>query len=117
MSSPESLAHYDATRTTVISSDASNAGLGAVIAQLQDDGAYKPVAYASRSLTDAEKNYAVIEKEALAVTWACEKFTDYVLGMKFTVHTDHKPLGFNRLYLCLHRQIYQRCHLESSGSG
>ena len=36
--------------------------------------------------------YAVIEKEALAATWACEKFTDYILGLQFTVETDHKPL-------------------------
>ena len=48
--------------------------------------------YASRSLSETEKRYAVIEKEALAVTWACDKFSDYVLGMKFTVETDHKPL-------------------------
>lgn len=40
----------------------------------------------------SEKRYAVIEKEALAVTWACDKFSDYVLEMKFTVETDHKPL-------------------------
>lgn len=60
--------------------------------QIQDDDTRRPVCYISRSLTDAEQNYAVIEKEALAATWACERFTDYVLGLEFTVETDHKPL-------------------------
>ena len=48
--------------------------------------------YASRSLSDTEKRYAVIEKEALATTWASERFSDYVLGIPFTLETDHKPL-------------------------
>ena len=50
--------------------------------------------YASHqdSLTNTELEYAVIEKEALAATWACEKFAQYVTGMDFTVETDHKPL-------------------------
>jgi hypothetical protein len=41
---------------------------------------------------NAEKRYAVIEKEALAVTWASEKFSDYILGLHYTKETDHKPL-------------------------
>ena len=40
---------------------------------------------------DAERRYAQIEKEALAITWACGKFLDYVLGQKFAIETDHKP--------------------------
>ena len=51
---------------------------------------WKPVAYASRSMT--EISYAQIEKEALATTWACERFYDYILGMKIHIETDHKPL-------------------------
>lgn len=58
----------------------------------QSDSTWKPVAYASRSLTDTEKRYAQIEKEALASTWACEKFSTYILGKKFLIQTDHKPL-------------------------
>ena len=50
------------------------------------------MAYVSRSMSETEMRYAQIEKEALAVTWACEKFTDYVLGRKFQIETDHKPL-------------------------
>ena len=60
--------------------------------QVQEDGNRQPVCFASRSLTNTELQYAVIEKEAFAATWACEKFAQYVTGMDFTVETDHKPL-------------------------
>ena len=43
-------------------------------------------------MTEVEHRYAQIEKEALAATWACEKLTDYILGAKFIIETDHKPL-------------------------
>jgi hypothetical protein len=60
--------------------------------QCKGESGWKPVAYASRSLTETERRYAQIEKEALAVTWSCEKFSDYILGSKFEIETDHKPL-------------------------
>ena len=50
------------------------------------------MSFTSRALSDTEKRYAKIEKEALAVTWASEKFQDFVLGKEFTIETDHKPL-------------------------
>ena len=86
------LALYTPTRETVVSADASSFGLGAVIQQRQDTGDFKPIAYASRSMTPTEQKYAQIEREALAVTWACERFSDYLYGMRFQVETDHKPL-------------------------
>lgn len=48
--------------------------------------------YASRSLTSTEQCYAQIEEEALVLTWACERFEGYLLGMQSHLHTDHKPL-------------------------
>ena len=48
--------------------------------------------YASRSLTGTERCYAQIEKEALAITWACEKFSEYILGKQILIEMDHKPL-------------------------
>ena len=51
------------------------------------------MAYASRSMADTERRYAQIEKEALGVTWACEKFNHYLLGQQFEIESDHKPLS------------------------
>lgn len=64
---------------------------GAVFLQVQDDGNRRPISYASRSSSDAEKRYAVIEKEALAGVWACEQFSETIMGMNFALETDHKP--------------------------
>ena len=75
---------------TKISADSSSYGLGAVLLQ-QLDSQWEPIAYASRSMSKTEKRYTQIEK-ALASTWACEKFSTYILGKKFTIKTDHKPL-------------------------
>lgn len=91
LAKPTTLALYDVEVPTKISADASSFGLGAVLLQ-QSGSSWKPVAFASRSLSDAERNYAQIEKEALAITWACEKFSDYILGKKVLIETDHKPL-------------------------
>lgn len=43
-------------------------------------------------MSDTERRYAQVEKEALAITWACERFSTYILGKVFTIKTDHKPL-------------------------
>ena len=55
------------------------------------------MAFASRSLSDVETWYTHIKKEALASTWACEKFSKYVLGMKFTIESDHKHKELHQL--------------------
>ena len=77
---------------TKVTVDSSPYGLGAVLTQQQPVGRWSPVAYASRSLTPTERHYTQIEKEALAVTWACSRFQDYLIGITFTLETDHKPL-------------------------
>ena len=85
------LALYDPQGDTKISADASSHGLGAVL--LEKHGKeWRPVAYASRVMTETETRYAQIEKEALAITWAHEKFSTYILGKHISIETDHKPL-------------------------
>ena len=92
LSSTLVLCLYDHTKPTKVSADASSFGMGAVLMQKQSDGHWQPVAYCSRSLTSTEQKYTQIEKEALAVIWACERFTNHLLGMNFEIETDHKPL-------------------------
>lgn len=86
------LALYEPHRETIVSADASAYGIGGVLRQKQCDGSLKPIAYVSRSMTECEQRYAQIEKEALALTWTCERLNQYLLGSKFMVETDHKPL-------------------------
>lgn len=87
--SVEVLACFDPSRSTIIAADASLNGIGAALLQVHYDGNRRHVSYASRSLSDAEKRYAVIEKEGV---WGCEKFSEHVVGMNFVLETDHKPL-------------------------
>jgi len=75
----------------VLRTDASDVGLGAILLQEQD-GDQLPVAYASRKLLPREQNYAVIEKECLAVVWGINKFHRYLFGKQFVLETDHQPL-------------------------
>ena len=83
---------YDSRRETVVSADTSSYGIGSCLLQRHGDQ-LKPVAYASRLLTSTEQRYAMIEKELLGLTWACEKFHTYLFGLpEFTAHVDHKPL-------------------------
>lgn len=86
------LAYYDPTKKLKVSTDASKDGLGAVLLQAEGDG-WRPVAYASRSMTKTESRYAQIEKECLGLAYGLEIFHCYVYGLPtFTVETDHRPL-------------------------
>ena len=92
LTSTDLLAHYSPHRQTVVTADASSFGLGAVLLQKQDDDSFRPVSYVSKSLTPTQQRYAQIEKEEYALCWACDRFSDYLLGMDFHAVTDHKPL-------------------------
>uniref|UniRef100_A0A8C6V5S1 Gypsy retrotransposon integrase-like protein 1 n=1 Tax=Neogobius melanostomus TaxID=47308 RepID=A0A8C6V5S1_9GOBI len=83
---------FDPALQIVISTDASDYGLGGVFTQVQPDGTEKPVAFASRTLTSTERKYSTVEKEALACVWATEKWRTYLWGRRFILRTDHQAL-------------------------
>ncbi|KAK2718758.1 hypothetical protein QYM36_005932 [Artemia franciscana] len=84
----KNLSYFDPEAKEIeVITDASQHGLGA---QLTTDGA--TVAFASRSLSETEQHYSQMEKEMLAVTFACKRFHQYLFGRTICVTTDHKPL-------------------------
>ena len=91
-SSPKLRCCHYLTKQTKIITDASKAGLGAVLVQQNADKSFSPIAFASRSLTDVESRYSQTEREALGIVFGCERFKHFVYGIAFTVETDHKPL-------------------------
>ena len=87
------LGKYDSRKRTRVSTDASSYGVGAVLEQeVEKDTWKKPVYFCSKTLNDTQRCYAQIEKEAYAITWACERLEQFLLGSKFEILTDHKPL-------------------------
>lgn len=85
------LAFPDFAKTFTVTTDASEYALGAVLSQEGEQGD-RPVAYASRRLTDAESRYSALERELLGIVWAIDHFRPYVFGRRFRVQTDHRPL-------------------------
>ena len=86
------LAYPNFQQDFVLETDASHQGLGAVLSQVQSDGRSHPIAYASRGLTPAEKNYGIADLETLAVVWSISHFHYYLYGHKVTVYTDNSAV-------------------------
>ena len=92
LTSPPVLAHPDFTKPFIVSTDASNFAVGAVLKQKGDDGKDHAIAYFSQCMNKAELNYSATEKECLAVILAVKKFRPYLYGTRFTIVTDHCAL-------------------------
>jgi len=82
----------DFSKEFILRTDSSDVGLGAVLAQIGDDGKEVPIAFASRSLSNTERHYHATEKECLAITWSLKKFEAYLDGLPFTLETDNRAL-------------------------
>ena len=85
------LRYYDRNLPVTVQADASLRGLGACLIQ-QHKSKDQPIAFASKSLTDTETRYANIKRELLAIVFACQRFSTYLLGRSFVAESDHKPL-------------------------
>ena len=81
--------------------DASDIAIGSALMQLSEPNWYRPVYYASRKLSIAERNYSTTEREALGMIYSINKFRHYLLGKKFTFHVDHSAL----LYLVSKQEL------------
>ena len=107
------LVHYDSSKQLVLACDASPHGLGAVLSHIIEVDQEKPVAYASRTLTTAEKNYSQLEKEALALVFGVGKFHNYLYGKHFIIESEQQPLSY---ILTILKQFHQQ-HPQESQNG
>ena len=83
----------DPSKPYIVTCDASDIGIGAVLEQESEKGPH-PIAFASRKLSSAEKNYPVHERELLAIVYALKEWRPYLHGSRFVIKTDHHPLRY-----------------------
>lgn len=86
--------HYDPMLPVKITCDASPIGVGAVIAHVLPNNVIKPIAFDSRTLSKAERNYSQLDRETFAIIFAIKSFHQYVYGREFLLESDHKPLKY-----------------------
>ena len=92
LTSTDVLVHFGPKLPLGLACDASFVGVGAVLFHTYTDGSKRPIAYASKSLASAQKNYSQIEREALSIIFGVRKFHQFLYGQQFMLLTDHKPL-------------------------
>jgi hypothetical protein len=88
------LAVADPNKNYILHTDASDHAMGAILQQEDENGDKHPIAYASKTFNDAQRNYSVTDREALAIVWALQHFNTYCEGHKYTVLTDHQALSY-----------------------
>ena len=86
------LTHFDPEKPLVLACDDSPYGVGAVLSHRMQDWSERPITYASRTLSSAERRYAQLDKEALSIVFGVKHFHQYLYGRKFTIMSDQKPL-------------------------
>ena len=88
------LVHFDPSKDLILSCDASPYCVGGVLSHKMEDGSEKRIAFTSRTLSDAEKKYSQLEKEALAIVFSVKRFHQYLHGRQFSICSDHQPLKY-----------------------
>ena len=86
------LARAQLDQPFILTTDASDTHVGAVLSQFHSSSENKPIAYFSKKLNPCEKRYSTTDKEALGITLACRQFHHFLWGTHFTIITDHQPL-------------------------
>ena len=88
------LIFYDPLLPIRVDCDASSYGLGAVISHVDKNGIDRPIEFISRRLTETEKKYSQIDREALSIVWSIKRFHKYLYARSFELYTDHQPLKY-----------------------
>ena len=92
LSSDKILVHYQPDLPITLTCDASPRGVSAILSHILPDGCEKPIMFASRSLSDAERNYSQNDREGLGIIFGVKKFHKFLFGSHFTIKTDNRPL-------------------------
>lgn len=87
------LAHFDPNLPLIVAADSSSYGVGAVLSQMHPDGRERVIQYASQTLSNTQRKYPQIDREAYSIIFAVKKFHQYLYGNKFTLITDSQPLA------------------------
>lgn len=109
------LKNYNPDLPLTLSVDASPVGLGAVLSHALPDRSERPIAFASWTLTQSERNYSQINKEVLGIKWGVDTFFVHLYGRRFILFTGHLPLVHifgkrkNYLFSKLHAYYTMRC--------
>ena len=86
------LTRYDLQKPVQFSCDASPYGVGACLSYVMADGSVQPIAFSSRTLSKAKRNYSQLERETLTLIFGVKQFHKYLVGSSFTLVTDHRLL-------------------------
>lgn len=88
----QKLSHYNQELTLVLTCDASAIGISAILSNRETNGIIKPIAFASKKLSDREQKYTSLDKEALAIIFGVTKYYNFLYGRSFELETDNTAL-------------------------
>ena len=90
----EPLDIVDHTRQLSLFVDASDIAVGAALTQCDNQGRFRPIAFASSKLTPTQQRWSTIEREAYASLWALQKYKYWIFGTRIVLYSDHNPITF-----------------------